>query len=276
MAGPNSLKRMKTDGVEIAYLDQGKGPAVIVAHCSSASHREWLPLFGELEPGWRVLAPDFIGYGQSDAWPEGKVFTGQADLAVLVALAKKTKKHVHLVGHSYGAAMALEAARELGGKVRSLTLVEPVSFNLLRVEGRPEWAEIERLGVAVLTAVSNGKDREAAATFMRYWLGRMRWWLSPEKFKAAITATIHKVALEFMILIEANTKLSDYAGVAVPTLLIVGGKTRAPARAVVDMLGATLPNAEVAMIRGAGHMSPFTHPSEVNRLIAGHLAARRQ
>ena len=123
-------------------------------------------------------------------------------------LAKKTKKHVHLVGHSYGAAMALEAARELGPKVQSLTLVEPVSFNLLRVEGRPEWTEIEKLGVAVLSAVSNGQDREAAAAFMRYWLGRLRWWLSPEKFKAAIAATIPKVALEFMIVIEADKKLA--------------------------------------------------------------------
>ena len=270
------MKQLAVDGVEIAYLDRGKGPVVIIGHCSSASHKEWLPLIEALEPEWRVLAPDFIGYGQSGAWPEGRVFTGKADLTVLLDLAKKTKKHVHLVGHSYGAAMALEAACELGSKVQSLTLVEPVSFNLLRVEGRPEWTEIEKLGVAVLSAVSNSQDREAAAAFMRYWLGRLRWWLSPERFKEAITATIHKVALEFMIIIEADKKLSAYASVTVPTLLIAGGKTPAPTRAVVDMLGATLPNAEVTVIKGAGHMSPFTHPSEVNRLIASHLAAQRQ
>ena len=276
MAGATALKLLTVDGVDVAYLDRGKGSPVIVAHCSSASHKEWLPLIEQLEPEWRVLAPDFIGYGQSDPWPEGKIFTGQADLAVLLQLAKKAKKPVHLVGHSYGAAMALEAARELGPKVQSLTLVEPVSFNLLRVEGRPEWTEIEALARAVLSAVSDGKDREAAASFMRYWLGRFRWRLAPEKFKQAITATIHKVALEFMIVIETDTRLSDYASVAVPALLIAGSKTRAPARAIVDMLGATLPNAEVRVLKGAGHMSPFTHPSEVNRLIAGHLAAQHQ
>lgn len=270
------MKRLNTDGVEIAYLEQGKGPAVIIAHCSSASHKEWLPLIEELAPDWRVLAPDFIGYGQSDAWPENKVFTGQADLAVLLELAKKTKRPIHLVGHSYGAALALEAARELGPKVQSLILVEPVSFKLLRSEHRPEWAEVERLGVAVLSAVSSGNEREAAAAFMRYWLGRLRWWLSPEKFKVAITTTIRKVALEFMIAIEAGTRLSDYASVTTPTLLIVGGKTRTPARAVVDMLSTTLPNATVTVLKGAGHMSPFTHPSELNRLILDHLAAQRR
>jgi pimeloyl-ACP methyl ester carboxylesterase len=44
---------------------------------------------------------------------------------------------------------------------------------------------------------------------------------------------------------------------------------------VVDMLAATLPNATVTVLKGAGHMSPFTHPSELNRLILGHLAAQR-
>ena len=140
MAATHSLKRMTVDGVEIAYLDKGDGPPVILAHCSSASHREWLQLIEALSPEWRLLAPGFIGYGQSGAWPESKAFTGEADVGVLLELARKTAKSVHLVGHSYGAALALEAARELGPKVQSLTLVEPVSFNLLRAERRPEWA----------------------------------------------------------------------------------------------------------------------------------------
>lgn len=269
------MKRLKSEGVEVAYLDKGKGPAVIIGHCSSASHKEWLPLIEKLVPDWHVFAPDFIGYGQSEAWPEDKVFSGQADVNVLLQLAKKVKRPVHMVGHSYGAALALVAARELGPKVQSLVLVEPVAFNLLHVERRPEWSEVEQLGVAVLTAVERGDDRSAAAAFMRYWLGRFRWWLSPERFKEAITATIRKVALEFMIAIDAQTRLSDYREVAAPTLLIVGSKTRPPARAVVDMLSTTLPNATVEVLKGAGHMSPFTHPSELNRLILDYLAARR-
>jgi pimeloyl-ACP methyl ester carboxylesterase len=269
------VKSFESQGIEIAYLDQGKGPTVILGHCSSASHKEWLPLIETLSPDWRLLAPDFIGYGRSGTWPEDRVFTGQADIDVLLELAKKSKKKLHFVAHSYGAALALQVARELGPKVKSLALVEPVAFNLLRVELRPEWDEIERLGREVLTAVAKSEDRAAAAAFMRYWLGRFRWWMSPERFKAAITATIHKVALEFMIALDADTKLSDYASINAPVLLIAGSKTRAPARAVTDMLAATLPNAKVAILNGAGHMSPFTHPFELNQLLLDHLAAHR-
>jgi pimeloyl-ACP methyl ester carboxylesterase len=99
--------------VGIAYLDEGKGPCVTVGHCSSASHKEWLPLIETLTDDWRVLAPDFIGYGQSDPWPLDKPFSTEADVNVILGLAKKTKSPPHLVGHSYGAALALEAARML-------------------------------------------------------------------------------------------------------------------------------------------------------------------
>ena len=269
------MKQLSVGGVEIAYLDEGKGPAVVIGHCSSASHKEWLPLIETLKAGWHVLAPDFIGYGRSDPWPAEEPFSIDADVNVLLAVAKTAKGPLHLVGHSYGAALALEAARTLGARVKSLTLIEPVSFQLLRQEGRPEWAEVEQLGIAVLGPVAKGDDRAAAAAFMSYWLGRWRWWLSPDRFKTAIAATIPKVALEFGIAIDAPTTLKDYAEITAPTLLVKGGKTRAPTRAVVDLLGATLPNAKVATLMGAGHMSPFTHPAELDRLILDHLAAQR-
>src|SRR5665648_516355 len=204
--GPEPVKHLKVSGIEVAYLDRGSGPCAMLAHCSSASHKEWLPLIETLKEDWRVLAPDFIGYGQSDPWPIDKPFSIEADVKVLLSLAKKTRSPLHLVGHSYGAALALEAARKLGPRVKSLTLVEPVSFHLLRQENRPEWAEVETLGRAVLGPVAKGDDRAAAKAFMTYWLGRWRWWLSPERFKWAIAATIPKVALEFAIAIDAPTR----------------------------------------------------------------------
>ena len=269
------VKQLTVSGVEIAYLDEGAGPAVILGHCSSASHKEWLPLIEQLTPDWRVLAPDFIGYGQSDPWPAEQPFSIDADVNVLLALAETVDARLHFVGHSYGAALALEAARQLGERVKGLVLVEPVSFHLLRQEARPEWAEVETMGREILGAVAKGDDREAAKAFMTYWLGRVRWWLAPDKFKTAIANTIPKVALEFGIAIDAQTRLQDYAAIAAPTLLIAGSKTRAPTRAIVDLLAATLPNATVEILKGAGHMSPFTHPAELNRLIVERLALER-
>ena len=57
------------------------------------------------------------------------------------------------------------------------------------------------------------------------------------------------MALEFGIIVEAPTTLEDYAEITAPTLLVKGGKTRAPTRAVVDLLGERMPNATVATLR---------------------------
>ncbi|XSG83486.1 MAG: alpha/beta fold hydrolase [Methyloligella sp. ZOD6] len=269
------LKFFQQDELEIAYLEEGDGPTVLIGHCSSASHKEWLPLIHQLHDEWHFIAPDFIGYGSSEAWPVHRPFSIDGDVRILTELAEKTDQPLHLVGHSYGAALALEAALRLGDRVKSLCLIEPVSFHLLRQEGCPEWKEIDRLGVRVLTAVADGDDRRAAGAFMSYWLGRLRWFLAPERFKRAIAATIPKVALEFTVAIEAGTTLKDYAKVEAPTLLIAGGKTRAPARQVSEMLSGALPNAELTIIPGAGHMSPFTHQREIVRLIRSHLSSHR-
>ncbi|HMK40462.1 MAG TPA: alpha/beta fold hydrolase, partial [Methyloceanibacter sp.] len=110
------MQQLTISGVEIAYLDEGTGPAIIIGHCSSASHKEWLPLIAKLQSDWRVLAPDFIGYGQSDPWPVSEPFRTDADLSALLSVADKADGELHLVGHSYGAALALEAARTLGSR----------------------------------------------------------------------------------------------------------------------------------------------------------------
>jgi len=266
---------LKSGDVEIAYLDEGEGPSVLLGHCSAASHKEWAPLIDILAEDWRVLAPDFIGYGHSDPWPAEKTFSIEADVEALLAIADLAEGPLHLVGHSYGAALALEAATTLKDKVKSLTLVEPVSFHLLRLEDLPEWQDVEKLGVAVLDPVAKGDDKKAAGAFMGYWLGRWRWWISPDSFKSAIAATIPKVALEFSIALDAKSTALDYAEIEAPTLLILGSKTPPPTRAVTELLSKTLPNVELKTLKGVGHMSPFTHPAKVNRMILDHLLAHR-
>ncbi|MGF1622262.1 MAG: alpha/beta fold hydrolase [Rhodomicrobiaceae bacterium] len=97
------MKRMMSSGVEIAYIDEGEGAPIILSHCSSASHSMWRALIDELTPRRRVLAPDFIGYGQSGAWHCQRTFSLRDDAQILLDLAEIAGEPVHLVGHSYGA-----------------------------------------------------------------------------------------------------------------------------------------------------------------------------
>lgn len=127
------LETLTVDGRAFGYQDVGAGPTVILAHGSGASRREWAPVIAALRDRFRVLTPDLLGYGRSEAWPANARFHPWSDLGALIALALRADEPIHLVGHSYGGALTLEAARSLGTRVCSLTLIEPVAFHLLRL-----------------------------------------------------------------------------------------------------------------------------------------------
>jgi len=61
-------------------------------------------------------------------------------------------------------------------------------------------------------------------------------------------------------------------GIECPVLVIRGEHALPPSRLIADMLLILVPSARLAVLRGAGHMGPLTHPADVNALIAGHLA----
>ena len=267
------MKSIMIGDIPIAYVDEGDGPPVILVHCSSGSHRMWRALIDELKGSCRVIAPDLIGYGRSGRWPPDQPFDTGMEAQILMLLSSVADEPAHFVGHSYGGAIALEAVRLMRGRARGMTLIEPVAFHLLRAAGRDaEWQVIEGVINAVTKAMARGDRKAAAAAYMGFWLGRLQWWMSPRKLKENITETVDKVALEFFaVKWLAAPPMDVYTALDVPTLLIHGGKTRRPAVAVIEVLAGLLPDARIAAVEGAGHMSPLTHRDAVNRLVLAHI-----
>lgn len=253
----------------IAYRDVGHGPPVLLVHGSAASGSFWRALVERLAPSCRVIAPDLLGYGES-AWHAGARAT---DLDVVGAFAHAVGEPLHLVGHSYGGALALRAARELGSRLASLTLIEPVAFDLLDPRGdAAALAEIEAVAGRHLELVASGELEACAAHFMGYWIGPDAWAAMPAETRARIVATMPKIAAEFRLLFRQPETLRAYRRLRVPTLLVCGTRTTLAAHRVVERLAATLPECELFEIRGAGHLAPLSHPGAVNEAIATHLA----
>ena len=153
------LETLTVDGRTFAYQDVGAGPTVILAHGSGASHRAWAPVVAALRHRYRVLTPDLLGYGRSEPSRVNARFHPWSDLGALIALAERTDAPVHLVGHSYGGALALEAARSLGHRARSLTLIDPVAFHLMRLHmsSHPERTAAVYRGITTATRLIAGQ-----------------------------------------------------------------------------------------------------------------------
>ena len=123
------------DGRIACYRESGdRGPTVLLAHVPDRLHERWEPLIRALSVRYRVLTPQLLGYGRLERPTRDMRLHPWSDCSVLLALAEQAGDPVHLVGHSYGGAVALETARALGKRALSLTLVEPIGFHLLHLE----------------------------------------------------------------------------------------------------------------------------------------------
>jgi pimeloyl-ACP methyl ester carboxylesterase len=106
-------KSFDSNGVRIAYLDEGKGEAVVLLHGFSASAEEmWtkMPLastqFVTILKGYRILAIDFRGHGKSDKPHDPKKYGNELAEDVVRLLDHLKIKKAHVVGYSMGAIVA--------------------------------------------------------------------------------------------------------------------------------------------------------------------------
>jgi len=271
------MEKIRVGEFDIVYWQAGFGPGILFAHCSSGNHKEWIKIANNLSPNYHVIAPDLIGYGQSTPWPSHPPKHPASDLDVIEELIKHYDGPVHLVAHSYGAAACLEAARrdsETGAnKVKSLFVIEPVTFHLLKTEScAKEWNQITRLANRVIGGVKKGNYATAANSFMGFWLGPIKWRLAPKRFRQSVIQTIHKVAHEFSIIDNYHFTADAYSNISCPVTIISGARTKKPALAITEILTRHITNSQHHIIPGAGHMSPFTHSKEVKQLLDEHLA----
>jgi pimeloyl-ACP methyl ester carboxylesterase len=250
---------------EAAFREAGSGPAVVCLHCSASSSGQWRPLMDRLAGRFRVIAADLYGCGRSPAWP-GEREMWLDDQIELLAPVFERAGEFHLVGHSYGGAIALKSSLKLGVRVRSLVLYEPVLFALLSPESDAA-REIARVRDEMMAAA----PAAAAERFIDYWMGAGTWSATPAERRPMLVAAVQSVRAEWHSAFHEPTPLEALPSIDTPTLLMTGTASTAAARAVARLLARTLPRLQVEELPGAGDMAPLTDPERVNALIERFL-----
>lgn len=247
---------------------------VLLLHCSGSSGAQWRSLVEKLGTRYRMITPDLIGYGNAVQWRGGE-FSLASEAAAVRSAIGRLGEAVHLVGHSYGGAVALHIARTRPELLRSLTLVEPSAFHLLRNGDATDLAalrEITAVAADTSAALALGDYAGGFGRFVDYWSGPGSWaQMTPER-RAAFAPQLAKVVLDFHALLSEPAELEDVCDIAIPTLLVQGGCTTLPSRCVCARLRSALPEATFRVVQGAAHMLPITHRDAVNALIAEHIA----
>jgi pimeloyl-ACP methyl ester carboxylesterase len=266
-------------GISLKYFAAGVGEPVVLLHGTAGSGRQWTDVAEALRSDFRVIAPDLCGYGGTSHWPGDGTFNLAVEADLVAALLDMLGKPAHIVGHSYGGAVALQFASRHPRYLRTLTLIEPVSFHLLRdgddIDERA-FREISETGATVVNAVNCGDYQGGMRRFLDYWNGKGAWDALPTPQRLALAARISKVTLDFWATLNAPMRQADLASLKMPTLVVSGGQSPLPTRRICFHLARMIPDAKARTVADAGHMLPFTHVSEVLPLIADHCGGRRE
>jgi pimeloyl-ACP methyl ester carboxylesterase len=240
------LRTTSSDGTEIAYEAGGSGPSVVLVHGALSDRRH---AFGAVRPLLErrvtVYALDRRGHGDSGDAPEFAPRCEHEDVAAVLAAVPGP---VDLIGHSFGALCALEAARAdaeirrlvpYAGVPRDGRTISPDGLagraEALVREGRPEGAldlvlaEVEHHGPARLV-----RDHRAP-----------RW--------SASVAGVAVLDRELEVENEYRFAPERYADVTAPTLVLAGAESAPSVRADAEAVAAGLPDALLTLLAGQRH-----------------------
>ena len=254
---------------EVFYREVGTGPGVVCLHANASTSVQWRGLMESLGSEYHVLAADSYGVGESPPWPSDRRVSLRDEVALLEPVFERAGDPFALVGHSYGAAVALIAAVTQPHRVGALALFEPVLFALVdEVSRPPNAADGIRAGVnAAGAALDAGEPDRAAQIFIDYWMGAGAWANTAAARKPSIAAAVTHLRGWADALFQEPTPLEVFGALDIPVLYMMGTDSPASSRAVGQLLVGALPQVQVVEFERMGHMGPVTHPEIVNQAI---------
>lgn len=249
------------DGTPIAAECAGAGPSLLIVHGGTGDHTRWLPLFPHLASRFTVCAMDRRGFGGSGDSPDHSLLKEAQDVA---AVASSRPGKVFVLGHSYGAVCALEAAF-LSDKIAKLVLYEPPiqeAFDpavVARMEGAIQQTDRDRALTIFMTDVVGISPSEVVAM-----KARPSW--------ARLAATIHQSPRQMRALGAYRFDPKRMTGLPVPTLLLTGSETASPTlERAIGSLREALPHARVLVFEGEQHNAMDTVPLRFAEAVGDFL-----
>ncbi|PPQ25720.1 alpha/beta fold hydrolase [Rhodopila globiformis] len=266
---------MIVDGVRLHYTDRGEGPAVVLIHGNAVTGEDWdtSGVADILLRTHRVIVFDRPGFGHSTR-PHGAPWTAarQADL-IHRALSGLAVERPVVVGHSWGAIVALALAERHQPDVAALVLVSGYYFETFR-------PDVPIVGVAALPVIGD---------VLRYTVLPLLGWLQMPLLKRAMFAP-NRVTPRFeraystamalrpsqiragvqdgaLMVRSAKALRARYGELTLPVTIIAGQGDAIVFARMAGRLHAVLPHSALRIIRGAGHMLHHVDPQVVAEAV---------
>ncbi len=253
--------------------DPDNRPIVVCLHGSASSGGQWRSFRQALRGRCRVFTPDLIGYGSRDFRANGR-FRLQNEVDAIIEQIGDITEPFHLIGHSYGGAVATYFAKQYPERIKSLILYEPANFAVLfdqslHADALKEIMEVRAVcSNGVGTALSRWR---AARHFVTYWSGAETWRRFRFSKRSSIAGVVPKVAAEFEALFRAHDTMKDVSDLEMPVKIICGTRTRLSVKRVCQLMAGQIRDSRLLQLVNLEHMAPVTHPYSVNPLLVDYV-----
>ena len=262
------MKTLEVNGIELATLDRGSGPPVLLVHGFPLDHTMWDAQVEALSEQYRVIAPDLRGFGRSGV-TEGKVTMEQFadDLAGLLD-GLEVAGPVVFCGLSMGGYVAWEFWRKYTRRVRGLVLCDT------RAAADAPQAAAARLETAERVL------REGPATLVDAMIPRLFAETTRKRNprvveslrRVMLSANAKAVAAAARGMAQRHDVTSILPEIACPTLVLVGELDAISTPEEMRSIADAIPGSRFVQIAGAGHMSPLESADEVSAAMLEFLA----
>ena len=250
------------EGTSIAVWRSGHGRPLVAVHGVTIDHTNWDGVRPLLEQVATVVAVDRRGHGASDLGPAAHALDQEvADLAAVIA---SCAVPVDVLAHSYGGLVALEAAR-LELPIGRLVLYEP------SIDDDPDFpALVDRIRVLV----EQGQTQQAAETLLVERSG-----VPVEALAAVRELPLWPIVLrgvevlprEGAAIVGYRFEPERYAQLGCATLILVGEESPGWRHEAMNALHAALPQSQLRVLAGQGHLATHTAPDLLANEIIGFL-----
>ena len=261
------MERVEVEGLDIAYERAGRGPPLVLLHGYAGDGPSlWRHQLDGLCADFTVVAWDAPGAGGSTDPPESFGMDGYTRCLAgfLDALGLRS---AHLLGISFGGALALAFQRRHAGATRRLVLAS--AYAGWRGSLAPEVAEA-RLAQAL--RLSEAPPEEFVETLLPTMFALPVDPVDLEAFRRALEA-FHPAGFRAMARASAEDLSSVPRTVHVPTLLVYGDNDARAPLPVAERLHAAISGSRLVLLPGAGHVCNVELPGRFNDEVRAFLGA---